>query len=161
MKILSLNKISDTKRAGFTLVELLIVIIIIGILAGALLLVASAGTDKANASKIIHDLRAIKAAAIMKTSEDGNWSWVDPSGNLSDIREYIDRDITKSTVASYDIVPGSLNIGEVWVETANIVLGSGLKLQDIAEENGLYAQASVSGDYFAAGIGAKAYFQVK
>ena len=53
------------RRQAFTLVELLIVIIIIGILAGAMLLVRQSGQDSADATVIINDLRTMKAAALM------------------------------------------------------------------------------------------------
>jgi general secretion pathway protein G len=124
------------KRTGFTLVELLIVIIIIGILAGAMLLVAGSGTDKANATKIVSDMRSLKAAALMKWADDGNWKWVDGTTNLADIRNYMDRDPAASTLTSYDVVSED---GKVWVTADSTKLDSGVntKLSDMLDDSGL------------------------
>lgn len=81
------------KSRGFTLVELLIVIIIIGILAGGMLLVAGGGTDKANATKIVSDLRTLKSAALMYYADNNAW----PSKASGDVegtlRAYVDKDL--------------------------------------------------------------------
>ena len=60
-----------SKKKGFTLVELLVTVIIIGILAGMLLLSAGASTDSAKAARIIADLRNMKAAALMYWADNG------------------------------------------------------------------------------------------
>jgi general secretion pathway protein G len=52
-------------RKGFTLVELLIVIVIIGILAGGMMLANGAATSSATATVLVSDLRALSAAAVM------------------------------------------------------------------------------------------------
>jgi len=64
-----------SKRQGFTLVELLIVIIVIGILAGGMMLASGSATDSAKASTLISELRNAKAAGIMFLGDNTDMSW--------------------------------------------------------------------------------------
>ena len=127
------------KGRGFTLVELLIVIVIIGILAGSLLLVMGSGTDKANATKIVSDMRTLKAAALMYYADNSEW----PDG-IDDLEGYLDREPDSSKIASYDLV-GSFTTGEgavsadLAIKVYNIAeKGIQDRLADMAAESGLY-----------------------
>lgn len=77
-------KVRVRKRSGFTLVELLIVIIIIGILAGMMFMSAQSATDKAEATTIVAGLRSMKAAAVLYHADYGTWPvWIYRGGNYS------------------------------------------------------------------------------
>ena len=121
------------KRTGFTLVELLIVIIIIGILAGAMLLVAGSGTDKANATKIVSDMRSLKAAALMRWADDSNWDFTELATIQDKLGDYMDRDVSKATVASYDVVSGD----GIFIQASNIISGAGPKLEAMKNDAGI------------------------
>ena len=60
------------KRKGFTLVELLIVIIVIGILAGGMMLASASATDSARAATLVSDLRNAKAAGVVWFADNLN-----------------------------------------------------------------------------------------
>ena len=123
------------KGRGFTLVELLIVIVIIGILAGSLLLVMGSGTDKANATKIVSDMRTLKAAALMYYA-DNSPDW---PGSIEDLKEYLDRDPDSSKIASYDLVGEGNVSADLAIKVYNIAeKGIQDRLADMAAESGLY-----------------------
>lgn len=73
------------KRQAFTLVEILIVLIILGILAGALMLVSFSVTAKAEATRIVEDMRAMKSAAMLYYADFGLWPvWMKSGTTIKD-----------------------------------------------------------------------------
>lgn len=130
------------KGRGFTLVELLIVIVIIGILAGSLLLVMGSGTDKANATKVVSDLRTLKAASLMYYADTPANDW--PPDDFSDLTTYLDR-TPSSTLGSYDIyVSGDLFY--VTFEPASTTAGYITQLESMKKEVGL--ESGINGDKY-------------
>ena len=103
-----INQIMKMRKAkGFTLVELLIVIIIIGILAGMLLLAVGSATDKAEATKIVNALRNYKSASLMFYTDHSTW----PAGNsLQDVLDvYTDRSLDTNAFTQVRAVSGDNN----------------------------------------------------
>ena len=79
------------RKGGFTLVELLIVIMIIAILAGMMLLATGSATDSAEATRVINDLRGMKGAALLYYGDHMEWPAVGSVANA--LEPYLDRSI--------------------------------------------------------------------
>ena len=99
-----MNQIMKMRKAkGFTLVELLIVIIIIGILAGMLLLAVGSATDKAEATKIVNALRNYKSASLMYYTDHNEWPGVGTNLQAS-LDRYTDRALDTAQFSGVSVV---------------------------------------------------------
>lgn len=93
-----MKKVIRAHRGGFTLVELLIVIMIIAILAGMMMLATGGATDSATATRIINDLRSFKSGVILAFADSGESpadytnGTLDPFELFNKVGKFIDRD---------------------------------------------------------------------
>lgn len=87
------------RSRGFSLVEILIVIIIIGVLSGSLLVTVGSATSRSEASKIVSNLKILKTATIMYYSDNHEWFSQSDEGwgviSINEIRPYLDRTISE------------------------------------------------------------------
>jgi general secretion pathway protein G len=125
------------KRKAFTLVELLIVIVIIGILAGSLLLVMGSGKAKAEATKIVSDMRVLKAAAVMYFYDNSDWP---ADGDLDALKPYLDREPDAGNICSYSVANDGTHVF-IGATLTNCDEKTKSSLASMAEETGLLDSA--------------------
>jgi general secretion pathway protein G len=133
----------DRKNRGFTLVELLIALVVVGILAGALLLVSSAGADKAQAMRVMSDLRNLKAAAVEFNASSGAW----PS-SVADLSAYLDGPLECVGPVCYDVVSGEAgNFVGFGADLSKTSAGVRDRLKGMAENVSLYSDTALTKTY--------------
>jgi general secretion pathway protein G len=156
--------VTKSGKGGFTLVELLIVVMIIGILAGMMLLSAGSATDSAETAKIINDLRSLKGAALLYYVDYRKWPTDAQKASL-DI--YTDRQVISLVMAGdpnrrYDAISiganytdsltgaEKANIGVTLMPTGNGTEGVRKKLENRALQSGLLRSATSGSDVYTA-----------
>lgn len=110
-------------KKGFTLVELLVVLVVIGILAGSLVLIFGSARNRSTATRVVSDLMTLKRASVIFFYDTGDWPQEDDHEKLN---SYMIRDV----------------LAEGW--------GDGTRtyaIQRSGESGAVYAAAKVSDEY--------------
>lgn len=77
------------KRRGFTLVELLLALIILGVLSGLAVTLVGSGRDSGQATRILSNLRAIKSACLIFYVEEGSYPGGTGFISISELGSYL------------------------------------------------------------------------
>jgi general secretion pathway protein G len=145
------------RKGGFTLVELLIVIMIIAILAGMMLLATGSATDGAEATKVVNDLRNLKSAALLFYGD--TLKWPATADDVKSLDKYADRPVVGANPPRYatvkvgaaynDSATGTSrqHIGVTLIASSNGTAGIQKKLAAKAMDTGLLATESGTAAY--------------
>jgi general secretion pathway protein G len=128
----------SVRRKGFTLVELLIVIVIIGILAGAMMMLMGSSSDKAEATKVISDLRTMKGAVLQYYTDKSTYPDDD---DVAALEAYIDKELT--VAGGYSLLKGHAASPDlVFVGKQVPTAGAGEKVQETVVKDELIMWSS-------------------
>lgn len=78
------------RREGFTLVELLVVMVVVGILAGSLILVFGSANNRSSATRVVSDLMTLKRASVIFFYDTGEWP---EESDYEKLNSYMVRDV--------------------------------------------------------------------
>ena len=115
----------NTKREGFTLVELLIVIVVIGVLSAMMMLSSTEAVSSAKAADIVSDLRNLKTAALAWYAD--NLDAVKDVTNLNDKKSEIAKYMNNETLGD-KYTFGGTSAGNNWFVWYNV--GSDTKVKE-------------------------------
>lgn len=116
------------KKKGFTLVEVLIVIVIIGVLSGLLVTSAVGAIDKAEATKIVSDLKNIQSASVLYFADSSRW----PSGDITVVNPYLSAKL--SADGDYSLINDGNSAARVRYHNAGIGASVMSKLKDMQDK---------------------------
>jgi len=138
------------RSRGFTLIEVLIVIIIIGILSGSILITAGNAISKSEATKIVSNLESLKKAVLFYYADNSEWFSQSDEGwgviSINSLSPYLDREISE---------PNSISSLKDWNNAKNnpyFVYVTGPSSSNPDSEYGsdglhIYVAANVTDDY--------------